>query len=134
MNPWLLATVIILIIAVVALVGCIAVVVMPLKKTITIILLHVERIQKQLNGIQTQTTALTLTVDRMKKDIDYKKTSIQTLVQSVKDTGNMLNEVSESTQKATLAIVKNVRNDAQKQAEIEQWTNTAMGFLNRKAK
>lgn len=133
MNPWLLATVIILIVAVVALVGCIAVVVVPLKNTITIILSHVEGIQKQLNGVQTQTTALTSTVDRMKTDIDYKKTSFQALVQSVKDSGNMLNEVSESTQKATLAIVRNVQNDAQKQAEVEQWTNIAMGFLNRKA-
>ncbi len=133
MNLWLLATVLILIVSVVVLVGCFAVVAIPLKNTIANILLHVEGIEKQMNGIQTQTTALTVTVDRMKTDIVYKKTSIQAVIQSVKDTNSILNEASESAQKATLSIVKDVQNDAQKQAQIEQWTNTVMGFLNRKA-
>jgi uncharacterized protein YoxC len=131
MNAWLLATVIILIVAVVVLIGCIAAVIMPLKNIITILLTHAEGIQKQLNGIQVQTTALNKTVDRMKNDIDYKKTSIQGVIQSFKETTDVLNEISESTERATMAIVKHVNNDAQKQAQVEQWTNKAMSFLNR---
>ena len=69
----------------------------------------------------------------MKNDIDYKKTSIQSVIESFKDTTSTLNEISESAERATMAIVKHVNNDAQKQAQVEQWTNKAMGFLNRKA-
>ena len=56
MNLWLLATVLILIVSVVVLVGCFAVVAIPLKNTIANILSHVEGIEKQMNGIQTQTS------------------------------------------------------------------------------
>ena len=115
------------------LIGCIAVVIMPLKKIITTLLKHAEGIQKQLNGIQVQTTALNKTIERMKSDIDYKKDSIQGVIQTFKDTTGMLNDISESTERATMAIVKYVNNDAQKQAQVEQWTNKAMGYLNRKA-
>ena len=133
MNAWLLVTVIILIAALVILIGCIAIVAKPYKKTITTLLKHVEGIQKQLNGIQVQTVALNATADRMKNDIDYKKTSIQSVIESFKDTTSTLNEISESAERATMAIVMHVNNDAQKQAQVEQWTNKAMGFLNRKA-
>ena len=133
MNAWLLATVIVLIVALVILIGCIAAVVKPYKNTITTLLKHAEGIQKQLDGIQVQTVALNATADRMKNDIDYKKTSIQSVIQSFKDTTSMLNEISESAERATMAIVKRVNNDAQKQTQVEQWTNKAMGFFNRKA-
>lgn len=133
MNAWLLATVIVLIVALVILIGCIAAVVKPYKNTITTLLKHAEGIQKQLDGIQVQTVALNATADRMKNDIDYKKTSIQSVIQSFKDTTSMLNEISESAERATMAIVKRVNNDAQKQGQVEQWTNKAMGFFNRKA-
>ena len=133
MNAWLLATVIVLIVALVILIGCIAAVVKPYKNTITTLLKHAEGIQKQLDGIQVQTVALNATADRMKNDIVYKKTSIQSVFQSFKDTTSMLNEISESAERATMAIVKHVNNDAQKQTQVEQWTNKAMGFFNRKA-
>ena len=133
MNAWLLVTVIILIAALVILIGCIVIVAKPYKKTITTLLKHAEGIQKQLEGIQVQTVALNATVDRMKHDMDYKKTSIQVVVQSFKDTTNMLDEISESAERATMDIVKQVNNDAQKQAQVKQWTNIAMEFLNRKA-
>lgn len=133
MNAWFLTSVIILIVAVVILVGCIVAVMMPLKKTIVILLAHVEGIQKQLNGILVQITALNKTVDRMKVDIEFKKTSIQGVIQSVKDTSDVLNGVSESTEREVLAIIKYVNNDTQKQAQAEQWTNRAIQFLNRKA-
>lgn len=133
MNVWLLATVIVLIVAVVIFVGCIAVVIFPLKNVITVILAHMQGLQKQLEGIQTQAIALTATMDKMKTDIDYKKQSFQTVVQSVKDVGTALNELNDSSQKATTAIVKQFQNDEEKQAQVERWTNTAVSFLNRKA-
>ena len=132
MNAWLLVTLIILIVAVVVLIGCIAVVIKPLKNTITNLLTHGDGIQKQLNGIQVQTIALNETVDRMKTDIDYKKASIQGVIQSFKDTIRALNEFANSTERATMAIVKHVNHDVQKQDQVKQWTNKAMGYLNRK--
>lgn len=133
MNAWLLVTVIILIGALVILIGCIAVVAKPYKKIITTLLKHAEGIQKQLDGIQVQAVALNTTMDRIMNDLDYKKTSIQVVIQSFKDTTNILDEISESAERATMAIVKHANTDAQKQAQVEQWTNKAMKILNRKA-
>ena len=133
MNGWLLASVIIVAIAVVVLIVCIVAVIVPFKNTATVLLAHADGIQKQMNGIQTQTTQLAATADKMKQDIEYKKESVQGVVQSLKNTGMVLNEINDSTQALTSKVIKKAADDPKRQAQVEQWTNTAMGFLNRKA-
>lgn len=133
MNGWLLASVIIVAIAVVVLIVCIVAVIVPFKNTATVLLAHADGIQKQMNGIQTQTTQLAATADKMKQDIEYKKESVQGVVQSLKNTGTVLNEINDSTQALTSKVIKKAADDPKRQAQVEQWTNTAMGFLNRKA-
>lgn len=103
------------------------------KKVVTLLLAHIEGIKKQLNPIQTETTKLTTTVDRMKADIEFKKESIQSVIQSVKHTGDVLNQVSDVSHDATVKVMKKANNDPQRQAEVERWTNTAMGIIQRKA-
>ncbi|MEK4387664.1 DUF948 domain-containing protein [Solibacillus sp. FSL W7-1464] len=133
MNPWFLTALVILGIAVVLLIVCIIVVIGPIKKVVTLLLAHIEGIKKQLNPIQTETTKLTTTVDRMKADIEFKKESIQSVIQSVKHTGDVLNQVSDVSHDATVKVMKKANNDPQRQAEVERWTNTAMGIIQRKA-
>ena len=133
MNSWLLVSVIILIVAVVILIGCIVAVLVPIKNIITVLLAHVKGIEKQLNGIQTQMTILAATIDKMNTDVQYKKESVLSVVQSVRDTGQLLNQISDSSHEITSAIVKKANSDPQRQAQVEEWTNTAMRFLNRKA-
>lgn len=133
MNPWLIAALVILGIAVVLLIVCIIVVIGPIKKVVTLLLAHAEGIKKQLNPIQTETTKLTTTVNRMKADIEYKKESVQSVIQSVKHTGEVLDQVSDVSHDATVKVMKKANNDPQRQAEVERWTNTAMGMIQRKA-
>ena len=133
MNGWLLASVIIVAIAVVVLIVCIVAVIVPFKNTATILLAHADGIQKQMNGIQTQTTQLAATADKMKQDIDFKKESVQGVVQALKNTSTVLSEVNDSTQVLTSKVIKKAADDPVRQAQVERWTNTAMGFLNRKA-
>ena len=133
MNGWLLASVIIIAIAVVVLLVCIVAVIVPFKNTATVLLAHADGIQKQMNGIQTQTTQLAATADKMKQDIDYKKESVQGVVQALKNTGMVLNEINDSSQALTSKAIKKAVDDPARQAQVEQWTNTAMGFLNRKS-
>ena len=133
MNPWLIAALVILGIAVVLLIVCIIVVIGPIKKVVTLLLAHAEGIKKQLNPIQTETTKLTTTVNRMKADIEYKKESVQSVIQSVKHTGKILDQVSDVSHDATVKVMKKANNDPQRQAEVERWTNTAMGIIQRKA-
>ena len=133
MNGWLLASVIIVAIAVVVLIVCIVAVIVPFKNTATVLLAPADGIQKQMNGIQRQTTQLAATADKMKQDIEYKKESVQGVVQSLKNTGTVLNEINDSTQALTSKVIKKAADDPKRQAQVEQWTNTAMGFLNRKA-
>lgn len=133
MNPWLIAALVILGIAVVLLIVCIIVVIGPIKKVVTLLLAHAEGIKKQLNPIQTETTKLTTTVNRMMADIEYKKESVQSVIQSVKHTGEVLDQVSDVSHDATVKVMKKANNDPQRQAEVERWTNTAMGIIQRKA-
>lgn len=133
MNGWLLASVIIVTIAVVVLIVCIVAVIIPFKNTATVLLAHADGIQNQMNGIQTQATQLAATADKMKRDIEYKKESVQGVVQSLKNTGTVLNEINDSTQALTSKVIKKAVDDPDRQAQVAQWTNTAMGFLNRKA-
>lgn len=133
MNPWFLAALVIAGIAVVLLIICIIVVAGPIKKVVTLLLAHVEGIKNQLSPIQTETTKLTTTVDRMKADIEFKKQSVQSVIQSVKHTGDVLNQVSDISHDATVKVMKKANNDPKQQAEVKRWTNTAMGFIQRKA-
>ncbi|MBD8033710.1 MULTISPECIES: DUF948 domain-containing protein [Solibacillus] len=133
MNSWLLASIIILGIAVVLLVGCIVAVLGPIKKVVTLLLARVEGIQKQLSYIQTETVKLTETMDRIKTDIEFKKDSVQSVIQSVKNTGIVLNQVSDVSYDKTSAVLKKANNDSQRQAEVKEWTNIVMSYVNRKA-
>ena len=133
MNPWLIAARVILGIAVVLLIVCIVAVIGPIKKVVTLLLAHAEGMKKQLNPIQTETTKLTTTVDRMKADIEFKKESVQSVIQSIKHTGDVLNQVSDVSHDATAKVMKKANNDPNRQAEVERWTNTAMGIIQRKA-
>ncbi|MBM7666348.1 uncharacterized protein YoxC [Solibacillus kalamii] len=133
MNPWFLAALVILGIAVVLLIVCIVAVIGPIKKVVTLLLAHAEGMKKQLNPIQTETTKLTTTVDRMKADIEFKKESVQSVIQSIKHTGDVLNQVSDVSHDATEKVMKKANNDPKRQAEVERWTNTAMGIIQRKA-
>ena len=133
MNSWLLASIIILGIAVVLLVGCIVAVLGPIKKVVTLLLARVEGIQKQLSYIQTETVKLTETMDRIKTDIEFKKDSVQSVIQSVKNTGIVLNQVSDVSYDKTSAVLKKANNDPQRQAEVKEWTNIVMSYVNRKA-
>ncbi|MCH7323726.1 DUF948 domain-containing protein [Solibacillus sp. MA9] len=131
MNSWLLASVILLILAVVILIVCIIAVIMPIKKTMSILHAHSEGIQKQMNGIQTQTTLLAATAEKMKYDIEYKIETVQGVIQSLKNTGDVLNEISDSSQALTSKVMQKAVDDPVRQAQVEQWTNTAMGYLKR---
>ena len=133
MNSWLLASIIILGIAVVVLVGCIVAVLGPIKKIVTLLLARVEGIQKQMSYIQTEIIKLTETMDRLKTDIEFKKDSVQSVIHSVKNTGTVLNEVSDVSYDKTSAVMKKANNDPQRQAEVKKWTNTVMSYINRKA-
>ena len=133
MNGWLLASLIVVIVAVVVLIVCIIAVIVPVKNTVVVLLAHADGIQKQMNGIQTQTTLLAATADKLKQDIDYKKESVQGVVHALKNTGEVLNEINDSSQRLTSKVMQKAANDPARQAQVEQWTNTAMGFLNRKA-
>lgn len=73
MNPWLIAALVILGIAVVLLIVCIIVVIGPIKKVVTVLMAHAEGIKKQLNPIQTETAKLSTTVNHLMADIEYKK-------------------------------------------------------------
>ncbi|MEK3763920.1 DUF948 domain-containing protein [Solibacillus sp. FSL K6-4121] len=133
MNSWLLASIIILGIAVVVLVGCIVAVLGPIKKIVTLLLARVEGIQKQMSYIQTEIIKLTETMDRLKTDIEFKKDSVQSVIHSVKNTGTILNEVSDVSYDRTSAVMKKANNEPQRQAEVKAWTNTVMSYINRKA-
>lgn len=133
MNIWLVASIVLVVLAVLILLVCIIAVIGPIKKIVILLLAHLENIQKQMTTIQNETVQLTATIDRMKADIEFKKESVQSVIQAVKNTNVALNQVSDVSHDATSSVMKKANNDPQRQAEVERWTNTAMGFLHRNA-
>lgn len=133
MNGWLLVALIVVIVALVIFLGSLVAIIGPVKKTLTILMVHVKNIQRQVEGVQTEVTTLTATIDRINADVQFKKEAVQSVVISTKAIGTNFVALKDSSEQATLAVVRRTNQDEHKQAEVEAWKNTALSMLKRYA-
>ena len=135
MNPWLLTAIIIACVAFVFLIVSIVAAVIGLKNVFGQLLEIVNRLQKeQVQPLLDETLQLNETINTLKTDIAHKKQEIDYVIQSVKGVNTQLTDLNEQSRAHALAIVKKVQTDPVRQAQTAQWTNKAMGFLNKVAK
>ena len=133
MNLWYISSLIIIGLAIVILVGCIFGSIFGIKKILNVLNERVQRIQQQVQPIQTQVNILSGTVNRLTLDISLKQSEIVEVTESCKKLVKNINELSVSSRLSTKQLVDKVNNDPQRQAQTEQWTNIAMGYLKKNA-
>lgn len=133
MNLWYISSLIIIGLGIVILVGCIFGSIFGIKKILNVLNERVQRIQQQVQPLQTQVNILSGTVNRLTLDISLKQSEIVEVTESCKKLVQNINELSVSSRLSTKQLVDKVNNDPQRQAQTEQWTNIAMGYLKKKA-
>ena len=133
MNLWYIISLIIIGLGIVILVGCILGSISGIKKIVNVLNGRVQRIQQQVQPLQTQVNLLSITVNRLTLDISRKQSDIVEVTESCKDLVRNINQLTASSRLSTKQVVDKVNNDPQMQAQTEQWTNIAMGYLKRNA-
>ena len=133
MNLWYISSLIIIGLGIVILVGCIFGSIFGIKKILNVLNERVQRIQHQVQPLQTQVNLLSGTVNRLTLDISLKQSEIVEVTESCKKLVKNINELSVSSRLSTKQLVDKVNNDPQRQAQTEQWTTIAMGYLKKNA-
>ena len=134
MNLWYISSLIIIGLGIVILVVCFLGSIFAIRKISKVLNATLQRIQlQQMQPLQTQVSALTATANRLILDVELKKSDIVEVTDSFKDVVRNVNQLSISSRMSAKQIVDKVNNDPQKQAQTEQWTNIAMGYLKRKS-
>ena len=133
MNLWYISSLIIIGLGIVILVGCIFGSIFGIKKILNVLNERVQRIQQQVQPLQTQVNILSGTVNRLTLDISLKQSEIVEVTESCKKLVQNINELSVSSRLSTKQLVDKVNNDPQRQAQTEQWTTIAMGYLKKNA-
>jgi uncharacterized protein YoxC len=134
MNLWYISSLIIIGLGIVILVVCFLGSIFAIRKISNVLNATLQRIQlHQMQPLQTQVSALTATANRLILDVELKKSDIVEVTDSFKDVVRNVNQLSISSHVSAKQIVDKVNNDPQKQAQTEQWTNIAMGYLKRKS-
>lgn len=133
MNGWYMAALSVAGLGFVFLIVCIIAAIFGLKNVMSQLLNTVNRLKvEQVEPLLTETTQLNTKIATLKQDIDYKKEEINYVVQAVKGVNNELQQLQDQTKYEASALIKKAQDDPARQAETERWTNTAMGFLNKK--
>ena len=133
MNLWYISSLIIIGLGIVILVGCILGSIFSIKKIMNVLNERVQRIQQQVQPLQTQVNLLSGTANRLSLDFSLKQSEVAEVTKSCKDLVQNINQLSVSSRLTTKQLVDKVNNDPQMQAQTEQWTNIAMGYLKRNA-
>ena len=94
---------------------------------------RVQRIQQQVQPLQTQVKLLSGTANRLSLDFTLKQSEVVEVTKCCKELVQNINQLSVSSRLSTKQLVDKVNNDPQMQAQTEEWTNIAMGYLKRNA-
>ncbi len=132
MHPLLIISIVVLIIGIAALVILLGVAVPSLLKTMKIVNAHADEMKKRVDPIMKQKDLLLPQVEKMKQDVQWKVDSVKDTVQTVKGTGETVKQLQFSTQRKTSALIRKISNSKETQDKTEQYSEMAMGFLNRK--
>lgn len=134
LNVWYVISLVIVGVGILSLVGLVLASIFPILKIVKGIKARVDAIQKeQMMPLQTQAEHLQLTAERLKHDMEYKKAELSDTVQCLKDVGTNVQQLALTSRMRTKTVIEKVKSDPVIQAETEQWTQTALGYLKRQA-
>ena len=132
MNIWYISSLIIIGLGLVILVMCFLGSIFAIKKISVVLNKTLQRIQlQQVQPLQTQVNSLNSTVNRLMLDVELKKSDVAEVTECFRDIARNINQLSTSSRMSTKQLVDKVNNDPQMQAQTEQWTKIAIGYLKR---
>ena len=126
MNGWLIVALVMVGIGIVLVVISAIFTISNINKSSTVMTSSVQRIQKQLEGVQNQSNALKGKVDHLSEDLNDKAMKMQSVVNSVVGLTNSITDLNQNANQKISFITKKVEESEKMQMEIDQWTKTVM--------
>lgn len=115
-----------LIIAIVGVVMLISGIKEPMKKMKG----SANNLKERVDKLNLEVTTLSHNANELKEDVQLKSEKVGTLVDAAKGTVNSVIDLNASVRAITGGIASQVDHDKQRVAEVNQYSNTAIGFVN----
>ena len=80
-------------------------------------------LEKQLDGVTSETTMLLHKTNALASDIQQKAENLNSVVDAVKDVGNSVRNFNGSIQKITTTVNQQIDENKDKMAQVIQWSN-----------
>lgn len=94
-----------------------------LQVTLESVSLTLVGLEKQLNGVTTETTVLLHKTNALADDIQQKSESLNSVVDAVKDVGETVNHFNQTFQNISVRVDKQVEQNKDKISQVVQWGN-----------
>lgn len=107
--------------------------VMYISKTLNSVRVSLETVtktlgglEKQIEGVTTETTALLQKTNHLAEDLQRKSESLNSVVDAVKDVGTTVIHFNQTLQGITNAVDKQVEGNKEKISQVIQWSNVIL--------
>lgn len=88
-------------------------------------------LEKQLDGVTTETTVLLHKTNELASDIQHKAESLNSVVEAVKEVGDSVKKFSGSIQSITSSLDRQFEDNKDKMANVLQWGKVVMDLKDR---
>ena len=131
MNIWYIVALSILVVGIIVVLVAVISSIGNIKRSVTLMHNTSEQLQKQVEGIQQESTTLQTKVEHLTNDFKQKADDVKIVVTAAKGITTNLDDMNVNVQQIASKITKKVNNDPEAQAYTEQMTNQIMGFANK---
>ncbi|SDI78976.1 DUF948 domain-containing protein [Natribacillus halophilus] len=90
-----------------------------------------DAVEKQLQGITTETENLVKTTNRLAEDFESKSESLEGLFSTAEDLGKSTEQVSDSIQNITHTVSQEAERNAEQVARVVQWGNACIDLYDK---
>lgn len=104
------------------------------KETLANVSGTLKGLEKQMEGVTTETTQLLTKTNRLADDINQKSTKLDGLFESAKGIGTTINDFNQTLRQLSNMISRTSREDQEKAAQAVKWGSTIMEIWNKRKK
>jgi len=119
-------------IAFAVLVGYLAITLKSIKKTLDQTTHTIESLEKQIEGITTESTSLLHKTNQLAEDMHHKSTKLNSVFDGIKEIGETVSDFNNSLQKISTHISNIATEDKEKVAQAVKWGSALINFWKRK--
>lgn len=89
----------------------------------------VNNLKERMNSLKLETTSLQHHTNEIKEDMQVKSEKVSTFIDAAKGTKNSVLDLNSSVKAITTDVTSKVDRDRESAAQVDQWSNTAVGLL-----